>query len=83
MLRDPETFGEYRLTYRTGDIVSPKVDVAEPLLLEMADFCAAIRTGHAPRSSAAIGLDVVRIIESVDRLSLSADASSASRRGRA
>ena len=26
MLRDPETFGEYRLTYRTGDIVSPHVD---------------------------------------------------------
>ena len=24
-LPDPETFGEYRLTYRTGDIVSPPV----------------------------------------------------------
>ena len=24
-LRDPATFGEYRLTYRTGDIVSPHV----------------------------------------------------------
>ena len=23
---DPETFGEYQLTYRTGDIVSPRVD---------------------------------------------------------
>ena len=30
-LRDPETFGEYTLTYRTGDIVSPRVDIAEPL----------------------------------------------------
>ena len=44
-LRDPETFGEYQLTYRTGDIVSPRIEAAEPLSLEMADFCAAIRDG--------------------------------------
>ena len=65
-LPDPETFGEYRLTYRTGDIVSPRIDVAEPLLLEMRDFCAAIRTGSTPRSSRELGLDVVRAIEAVD-----------------
>ena len=39
MLPNPETFGEYRLTYRTGDIVSPHVGAAEPLLLELSDFC--------------------------------------------
>jgi predicted dehydrogenase len=65
-LPNPETFGEYRLSYRTGDIVSPNVPAAEPLYLELGDFCAAIRTGQTPRSSARIGLDVVRIIESVD-----------------
>jgi predicted dehydrogenase len=70
-VRDPQTFGEYRLTYRTGDIVSKQVEVTEPLLLELGDFCAAIRTGSTPRSSAAVGLDVVRMIEAVDR-SLSA-----------
>jgi predicted dehydrogenase len=63
--RDPATFGEYQLTYRTGDIVSPHVDVAEPLALEMFDFCSAIRTGSEPRSSAEIGLDVIRMIEAV------------------
>ena len=41
-LPDPETFGEYRLSYRTGDIVSPRVDATEPLALELADFCRAI-----------------------------------------
>jgi predicted dehydrogenase len=66
MLRDPESFGEYRLTYRTGDIVSPRVDVTEPLQLELADFCAAIRTGSTPRSSRELGLEVVRMIEAVD-----------------
>lgn len=66
-LRDPETFGEFRLTYRTGDIVSPRVEVAEPLQLELADFRDAIRTGIEPRSAMQLGLDVVRIIEAVDR----------------
>ena len=73
-LPNPETFGEYRLTYRTGDIVSPQIAAAEPLYLEMSDFCKAIRTAEAPRSSAELGLEVVRIIESVDA-SLAADGS--------
>jgi predicted dehydrogenase len=67
MLRDPASFGEYRLTYRAGEIVSPPVDVTEPLSLELADFCAAVRTGSTPRSPAELGLDVVRMIEAVER----------------
>jgi predicted dehydrogenase len=62
----PETFGEYRLTYRSGDIVSPRITAAEPLSLEMADFCAAIRTGSEPRSNVEVGIEVVRTIEAVD-----------------
>ena len=65
-LRDPETFGEYKMTYRTGDIVSPRVDVAEPLMLELQDFQEAIRTGSTPRSSGQLGLEVVRMIEAVE-----------------
>ena len=30
----PATFGEYQLTYRSGDIVVPRIDAAEPLALE-------------------------------------------------
>jgi predicted dehydrogenase len=66
MLRDPETFGEYQLTYRTGDIVSPHVEVAEPLYLELADFCSAVRTGSVPRSSRELGVEVVRMVEAVE-----------------
>ena len=65
-LPNPETFGEYNLTYRTGDIVSPRIAASEPLQLELTDFCESIRTGMAPRSSAALGLEVVRMIEAVD-----------------
>jgi predicted dehydrogenase len=64
---DPADFGQYKLTYRTGDIVSPAIATSEPLALELADFCRAIHTGEAPRSSAEVGLDVVRMIETADR----------------
>jgi len=66
VLPNPETFGEYKLTYRTGDILSPRVEVAEPLYREIEDFCTAIRTGGVPRSSAELGMEVVRMIEAVD-----------------
>jgi predicted dehydrogenase len=65
-LPNPESFGEYRLTYRTGDIVSPALAAAEPLRLELEDFCNAIRFGSEPRSSPELGLEVVRMIEAVD-----------------
>jgi predicted dehydrogenase len=67
MLRDPVTFGEHQLSYRTGDIVSPHIQVAEPLYLEMCDFATSIREGTTPRSSAVLGLEVVRVIEAVER----------------
>ncbi len=66
-LPPPETFGEFRLTYRTGDIISPKVDATEPLSLEIGDFCAAILDGSEPRSAPEIGYDVVRAIEAIEQ----------------
>jgi predicted dehydrogenase len=65
-LRDPTTFGEFTLTYRTGDILSPHVEIVEPMYRELEDFCAAVITGSTPKSSAALGLEVVRTIEAVD-----------------
>ncbi len=65
-LPNPDSFGAYHLSYRTGDILSPQVQVAEPLYREMQDFCAAIRTGSTPRSNGELGLEVVRIVEAVD-----------------
>jgi len=43
------------------------VGVTEPLYLELEDFCRAIREGSTPRASAEIGLEVVEMIEAVDR----------------
>jgi predicted dehydrogenase len=66
-LKDPESFGEYQLSYRTGDIVSPRIDGVEPLYRQMGDFCSAVRERTEPRSSARIGVEVVQTIEMVDR----------------
>jgi predicted dehydrogenase len=62
----PESFGEYQLTYRSGDVVIPRVEAAEPLALELQDFARAILTGSTPASSAQLGLDVVRAMEAIE-----------------
>jgi predicted dehydrogenase len=59
----PATFGEYRMTYRSGDIVVPRIDAGEPLGLELADFAHSIRTGEEPRSNSRLGLEIVRALE--------------------
>jgi predicted dehydrogenase len=65
--RDPETFGQYHLSYRTGDIVSPKLESHEPLQQELADFACAIQSGRRPRSDVGLARDVVRLTEAADR----------------
>jgi predicted dehydrogenase len=62
----PSNFGEHQLIYRTGDVVIPRVTPAEPLSLELEDFANAIRTGEEPRSSVALGLEIVAAIESAE-----------------
>src|SRR3954447_22762692 len=62
----PANFGEYRLTYRTGDMVAPRVDAVEPLGQELRDFAAAIREGATPVSSSLLGLEVVLGLEALE-----------------
>lgn len=62
----PANFGEYRLTYRTGDMVAPRIEAAEPLGLELQDFAAAIREGVTPVSSARLGLEIVLGLEALE-----------------
>jgi predicted dehydrogenase len=62
----PANFGEYQLTYRSGDVVIPRVDAVEPLSLELEDFAAAITTGRKPQSNAELGLEIVAVIEAAE-----------------
>jgi predicted dehydrogenase len=62
----PATYGEYQLTYRMGDMVAPRIDAAEPLSLELADFARSIRTGEEPRSHGRLGLEIVRVLQAAN-----------------
>jgi predicted dehydrogenase len=59
----PANFGEHQLIYRTGDVVIPRVEPQEPLRLELEDFARSIRTGEEPRSSLALGIEIVAAVE--------------------
>jgi predicted dehydrogenase len=65
-VKAPSTFGEYRLTYRTGDMVAPRIEASEPLGLELSDFANAILTGTEPRSNARLGLEIVKTVEAAE-----------------
>lgn len=65
--RDPETFGEYHLSYRSGDIVSPRIESQEPLALELSDFLQAVRGGRQLEFHTTLARSVVRILEAADR----------------
>jgi predicted dehydrogenase len=63
---DPDTFGEWHLSYRTGDIVSPNVASYEPLAAELTDFVDSIRSGTSLELHIDLGRKVVRIAEAAD-----------------
>ena len=65
--RDPQTFGQYHLSYRTGDIVSPKVDSFETLAAEMSDFVGAVRSGDSMNYHTTLARNVVSITEAANR----------------
>jgi predicted dehydrogenase len=60
------TFGEFQLSYRYGDIVSPHIRWTEPLAVECRHFAEAVMEGALPRSDARNGLQIVHILEAAD-----------------
>jgi predicted dehydrogenase len=65
--RQPASYGEFQLTYRSGDILIPRIDPTEPLQLECAHFLACIRTGKVPDASPQSGVDVVRVLLAAEK----------------
>lgn len=61
-----DTFGEFQLSYRFGDIFIPKLDDSEPLKVACQHFVDCTKTGVEPRSSGQHGLEVVRVIEAAN-----------------
>jgi predicted dehydrogenase len=52
---------------RFGDIRIPRVSAAEPLKIECQHFLDCVRSRRSPRSDAADGLRVVRILEAAQQ----------------
>jgi predicted dehydrogenase len=67
VLGEPESFGQYQLSYRTGDVVSPQMESAEPLVSELAHFRQAVLTGAAPAADLRLAREVVRMTEAAER----------------
>jgi predicted dehydrogenase len=58
-----ETFDEFQLLLRAGDVLIPKLDFAEPLRLECQHFVDCIRTGQQAITDGYDGLRVVQVLE--------------------
>jgi predicted dehydrogenase len=65
--KDPETFGEYQLSYRTGDILSPKLSTEEPLGVQLGEFLRSVRSSRPADNALDLARDVVRMAEVADR----------------
>jgi predicted dehydrogenase len=66
-LDEPLSYGEYTLQIRDGDILSPKIEIREPLKEQCRHFVECVREGLLPLTSGWDGLDVVRVLEAADR----------------
>lgn len=65
--KDPDNFGEWHLSYRSGDILSPNLPSHEPLSLQAGDFVRAMSTGELPEYGLGLARDVVRLAEAAEQ----------------
>lgn len=61
-----ESMGDFQWRTRAGDILIPKIDLVEPLKVEMEAFADACRTGQPPLTDARHGADVVTVLEAIE-----------------
>jgi len=62
-----DTFGEFQLSYRFGDIFIPKLDDSEPLKIACQHFMDCIRNKKESRSGGRHGLEVVKVLEASNK----------------
>jgi predicted dehydrogenase len=57
----------FQWTYRTGDVVSPRLDSWEPLKVELEDFLSRVARGEGPDEREEAAIQVVAAIEAAER----------------
>lgn len=70
-----DSFGDFHLSYRHGDVTLPHIPAAEPLAVECAHFVECIRERKTPRSDGWSGHQVVQLLEAA-HVSLARDGAS-------
>jgi len=58
-----DTFGDFRLSIREGEVMIPSIKLNEPLLTECEHFVECVKTGSQPLTDGLDGLNVVRVLE--------------------
>jgi predicted dehydrogenase len=66
-LEAPESFAEFQLQLRVGDITIPTLQFNEPLYTECRHFIDCIKTGATPLTDGWNGLRVVRVLEAAEQ----------------
>lgn len=61
-----DTYGDFQLSYRYGDIQIPRIEEGEPLKIECDHFIDCIQTGNVPKTDGMSGLRVVSVLEAAD-----------------
>jgi predicted dehydrogenase len=67
LIKEPDSFGEFQLTYRTGDIHVPRLDNIEPLAAEVDHFIDCVETGSVARSGPQHALNTILMIEAAQK----------------
>ncbi|MBI3306459.1 MAG: Gfo/Idh/MocA family oxidoreductase [Candidatus Omnitrophica bacterium] len=62
-----QTFGEFYLLAKEGNITIPKVDLSEPLKAQDGHFLDCIRNRKQPLTNAQSGLDVIKVLEAIQK----------------
>ena len=66
-LGEYESMSDFQWRTRSGDIVIPRIEMSEPLRNEITAFGEACLTRTAPRTDGDHGVEVVRVLEAIDR----------------
>jgi predicted dehydrogenase len=66
-IRRTDTFGDFHFAYHYGDIVTPYIQLEEPLRLECLHFLECINENKTPLTDGHNGLRVVQIIEAAQQ----------------
>ncbi|NTU75483.1 MAG: Gfo/Idh/MocA family oxidoreductase [Anaerolineaceae bacterium] len=62
-----DSYGEFLISYHSGDVLIPNVRMAEPLKVECQHFLDCITTGGNPCSGGVDGLNVVKVLEAAHK----------------